>query len=340
MKDKLYWAIAVSVVLGIFTAGCIQKDVSKSEGLKIIFESSRDVPQGATFPQKYIELYTMNPDGSDVRRITNNLYWEHKPQVSPDGTKILITIHYSPENIDETDPGWEIAVMNVDGTELTKLTSNDYFDGNARWNKDGTKIVYISDSNHRSSEDIKDDILPQYDIYVMNADGTDKMKLTSGGLGEVNADPCFAPDGNIYYIHSENYSNHFDLWRMKSNGSDKTLFFSHTETIQAMNDPSVSSNGEKIIFEGRIGNSSGRPLYNLFTVDSNGSNLLRLTVNDGESDIWPNYSPDGNYIVYFTYEWDENGGHTQKIRVAMPDGGEENEISSFPWESFPSWFEK
>lgn len=334
MKVKPYWVTIVFIIV-IFIAGCVYP-----ESLKIIFESSRDVPQGTVFPQKYIELYIMDPNGSEVKRITNNQYWEHKPQVSPDGTKILITIHYSPENVDETDPGWEIAVMNIDGTGLTRLTDNDYFDGNARWNKDGTKIVYISDSNHRSSEDIKNNLLPQYDIYVMNADGTHKIRLTSGDPGDVNADPSFAPDGDIYYIHSENYSNHFDLWRMKGDGSGKTLFFSHTETIQAINDPSVSYDGEKIIFEGRIGNNSEGPLYNLFSLNSDGSNLLRLTADDGESDIWPSYSPDGNYIVYFTYRWNENGGHTQKIRVAKTDGSEEDELSSFPWESFPSWFEK
>ncbi len=338
--NKLYWVKSISLTFVLFLAGCFLRDNSDFNGFKIIFESSRDVPQGATFPQKYIELYTMNPDGSNVMRITNNQYWEHKPQVSPDGTKILITIHYLPENVDETDPGWEIAVMNIDGTGLTKLTDNEYFDGNARWNEDGTKIVYVSDSNQRTSEDLENHLLPQYDIYVMNADGTNKTKLTSGEPGDVNADPCFSPDGSIFYIHSEDYSNHFDLWRMNGDGSEKMLFFSHNETIQAINDPSVSHNGERIVFEGRVGNNAERLLYNLFSLNSNGSELLRLTLNDGESDIWPSYSPDNNYIVYFTYEWDENGGHTQKIRIAKSDGSEEQEISSFPWESFPGWFEK
>ena len=172
----------------------------------------------------------------------------------------------------------------------------------------------------------------------MNPDGSGKTRLTFGKAGDVNADPCFAPNGDIYYIHSENYSSHFDLWKMNGDGGDKALFFAHNSLILAVNDPTVSPHGHNIVFEGKIGYSSGNPIYNIFAVDSSGENLLRITADDGESDIWPSYSPDESYIVYFTYHWDENGGHTQKIRVAKADGSGENEISSFPWESFPSWF--
>jgi len=59
---------------------------------RIIFRSARDAPVDdpdfKTNPQRYFELYTMNSDGSDIKRITNNLYLEAQPDVSPDGEKI------------------------------------------------------------------------------------------------------------------------------------------------------------------------------------------------------------------------------------------------------------
>ena len=127
---------------------------------------------------------------------------------------------------------------------------------------------------------------------------------------------------------------------MHVDGSDKTPIFTHTNLIRAINDPSVSGDGEKIIFEGRISEGSEKRRYNLFMVGLDGNNLVRITFDDGESDIWPSFSPDGMYILYFTYNWDMDGGHTQKIRILRSDGSDEREISSFQWESFPSWFKK
>ena len=337
LQKNLYLILVIFTVTStLLFAGCINPP--SPPGSRIIFESSRDMPQQTEHPQKYIELYSMKTDGSMVIRITNNLYWEHKPQVSQDGKKILVTIHFSPEDVDETDPGWEIAVMNINGTGLRKLTNNSYLDINAKWNKDGTKIVYVSDSNHRTTKDLKKGLQPQYDIYTMNPDGTGKTRLTSGEAGEVNADPCFSPTGGIYYVHSENYSNNFDLWRMNEDGTEKQVVFTHNQLVKAVNDPSLSNDGTKIVFEGRINNDTNKPLYNLFTLNTPDGNLTRLTNDDGESDVWPSFSPDDQKIVYFTYKWDANGGHTQRIRVINSDGNGEKEISSYPWESFPSWF--
>jgi len=91
----------------------------------------------------------------------------------------------------EIDSGWEIAVMNIDGKNHKRLTDNDYLDFGAHWNHNGSTIVYVSDSAHRTNEDIENNILPQLDIYVMNADGTGKEKLTHGNVGGVCADPSF-----------------------------------------------------------------------------------------------------------------------------------------------------
>ncbi len=339
-KSIIRWIVLlVFAAAGVSGCGGSTPTEPEADHLRIIFESARDMPSGAQNPQKYVELYTMKPDGSDVKRVTSDLYWEHKPQVSPDGKKILVTIHLNPVQVDETDPGWEIAIMEIDGTGLTLLTDNDYLDTNARWNADGSKIVFVSDSNHRTLEDIRNGLPQQLDIYVMNPDGTGKTRLTFGETGEVNADPCFSPDGYIYYIHSEGFSGNFDLWKMKTDGGEKTLVLAHDDVLRAINDPFVSSDGTTIIFEARVSADGEEPRrYNLFTTDPEGETLTRITDDDGEADIWPSFSPNGDYIVYFTYIWDEGGGHTERIRVAKPDGTEETQISSFPWESFPSWY--
>jgi Tol biopolymer transport system component len=312
-------------------------------GFRIVFRSARDAPlDNPDFqenPQRYFELYSMKADGSDVQRITDNLLFESQPDVSPDGRKIVCSIHYVAGNVNGTDPGWEISVMDADGENLQRLTDNDYLDFGAHWNFDGTKIVYVSDSAHRNAEAIKKNVLPQYDIYVMNADGTGKKQLTHADPGEVYADPSFSftePE-KILYIHSEGLSGSFDLWIMDSDGENKQLIIAHNDTLLAINDPMFSPDDERIVFEAKIGEDQhGNPLYNLFIIDTTSSALTRITGNDGEADVLPQFSQDGEKIVYYTYVF-EKGEHTHRIRVADTDGSNEHTISTYPWEADPTW---
>lgn len=335
-NTKLLCAAVITTV--VLMAGCTEKPDELQ--YRIIYESAQDAPRkNPDFqenPQKYMELYTKNMDGSHIKRITHNVYWEHQADVSPDGQSIVCSIHYSPGRVTETDPGWEIAVMDIDGTSMVRLTKNDYLDFGAHWNHDNTKIVYVSDSAHRTSEPMGA-TLPQYDIYVMNADGSGKTRLTFAGPGDVNADPSFSytEPSKIVYIHSEGLSGNFDLYMMDADGSNKTLIFEHTDELIAVNDPMFSPDGTSIIFEAKI-REDNNPIYNIFSINSDGSGLQRITYDDGESDIMPKFSPDGEKICYFTYKW-KNGDHTTRIRIANPDGSDETVISEFPWEGHPGW---
>ena len=97
-----------------------------------------------------------------------------------------------------------------------------------------------------------------------------------------------------------------------------------------------SPDDSTIIFEAKILEPDGTPIYNLFTVTSSGGDLMRITGDDGESDILPQYSPDGMKISYVTYVF-EDGGNTHRIRVANSDGSAEEVLSTYPWEAAPSW---
>jgi Tol biopolymer transport system component len=310
---------------------------------RIIFRSALDAPiDDPDFqhnPQRYFELYTMNSEGTDIQRITNNMIYENQPDISPDGKTIVCSIHLNASHVQGTDPGWEIALINIQTGEVTRLTHNEYLDYGAHWNHDGSKIVYVSDSAHRTVSNMNI-VLPQYDIYTMNSDGTGVTKLTYAEPGDVNADPSFSNTlpGRILYVHSSGLSGSFDMYRINSDGTDNTLMLAHNDLIIAINDPMYSPDDEMIVFGAKIRDSEdGNPIYNIYTLNSTNGELTSITDDDGESDVIPQYSLDGSMIAYYTYVWTTEG-NTHRIRVIDLNTYQETIISKYPWESEPSWY--
>jgi len=319
----------------------------KDVGYRIIFESTRDAPLASAEyranPHQYFELYTMNADGSDIKRITNNSWRETQAEVSPNGETILCTIAFTSDTVEELDASWEIVAMDSDGNNLKKLTDNDYFEKGPDWNHDGTKITYVADSAQRTNEDIKNKHPFRLDLYVMNADGTGKKQLTFAEAGEIYADPSFSNREpiRIAYVHSQGFSDKTDLYIMDADGKNKKLILKHRKEIQGITDPVFFPDDKRIIFMGRLNKrpEHGIPIYNIFSINVDGSDLKSITSYDGESDALPIFSPDGTKISYYTYTR-EGDITTHRIRIANSDGSDEKIISSFLWDAAPSWIPK
>ena len=76
------------------------------------------------------ELYIMNADGSSVRQLSPSGGNSQGPSFSPDGKWVVFTAYF--DNYGD-DHGCEIYVIRVDGTDLRRLTDNDYCDYQPRW---------------------------------------------------------------------------------------------------------------------------------------------------------------------------------------------------------------
>jgi TolB protein len=75
------------------------------------------------------ELYVMNSDGSGQRQISPSGGNSQGPSFSPDGKWIAFTSYFDKYEVH----GCEIYIMRVDGTDLRRLTNNDYCDYQPRW---------------------------------------------------------------------------------------------------------------------------------------------------------------------------------------------------------------
>ena len=76
------------------------------------------------------ELFIMNPDGSGLRQVGLAGGNSQGPSFSPDGEWIAFTAYFDHYRINN---GCEIYIMRIDGSNLTRLTENDYCDWQPRW---------------------------------------------------------------------------------------------------------------------------------------------------------------------------------------------------------------
>ena len=143
------------------------------DGTKVAFSSTRN---GNT------DIYVVNADGTNTRRVTTHPVREGNPSFSPDGTQLLY------ESYRSGSFGLpNIYRINIDGTNETRLTN--YLEFEARFSPNGTRITYagrIPPGNNFA------------EIFVMNADGTNVMQLTNLNSNTLSqAMPSFSLDGTL-----------------------------------------------------------------------------------------------------------------------------------------------
>ena len=174
------------------------------DGRQIAFRSQRDGND---------EIYVMNADGTCQRNLTNDPVNDWSPAWSPDGTRIAFARFFDANpytdlaviNVDGSGlrrlttasgeyPGWspdgariafatawdgnyEIYVMNADGSDQTRLTNNPAYDMSPAWSPDGTHIAFDTQRDHFPPTEVG--IGPEFEIHLMNSDGSGDIRLTN-----------------------------------------------------------------------------------------------------------------------------------------------------------------
>jgi TolB protein len=76
------------------------------------------------------EVYMLNADGSNARQLTPSGGNSQGPSFSPDGKWVVFTAYFDHYG---DDHGCEIYIIRIDGTDLRRLTDNEYCDYQPRW---------------------------------------------------------------------------------------------------------------------------------------------------------------------------------------------------------------
>jgi Tol biopolymer transport system component len=95
------------------------------------------------------EVWVMNGDGTNKRQVTNLGAASFAPFFTPDGKRIIFCTNYFDENKADRrrQPNFDLALINLDGTGLERVTYNATFDGFPMFSPDGKKLVFASNRN-------------------------------------------------------------------------------------------------------------------------------------------------------------------------------------------------
>jgi len=230
--------------------------------------------------------------------------------------------------------------MSTNGTNLINLTNNPAGDGSHSWSPDGTKIAFSSgrDANPDADEGKQN----WSDIYMMNDDGTNPVRLTNHPASD--SAPSWSPDGTKIAFMS-NRDGKAEIYVMNADGTNPVKLTSNP--INGSRNPTWSPDGTKIAFNSARLESKFVP--DIYVMNTDGTNQIRVT-NHPANDLRPSWSPDGTKIAFDTrrhagpgieimpgtWAWDPD--ENLEIYVMNADGTNPVRVTNHPaGDSSPSW---
>jgi Tol biopolymer transport system component len=276
-----------------------QKQVTYTVGYrKILFASTRDGNS---------EIYSMNLNGTNVTRLTNNPAEDASPVYSRDGRRILFTST-------RTGNG-DIYAMNPDGSGVVRLTSSTGVEALGDFSPDGSKIVFTSTKDGNA------------ELYVMNADGTGQTRLTNNSAAD--ADPVFSPSGTEIAWSSNRTSSTHDIYTATFNPLTNALGTATQRTTAAAPDtePAWSTAGIAFVSQ-RDGNTE------IYTMTSTGGSQTRRTTNTA-NDLSPAWSVDGTQILFASNRQGSRGFDIWSMTAT--GGSQTNRTTAAGSDTQPAW---
>ena len=245
-------------------------------GSKIAFTRLKENPEGNEALDA--EIWVMNGDGGDPRRLTHNTTFDIGVVWSPNGRRIAFSGTQFDAAVQELVAP-RIFLINADGSDQTPLTDASVRAMFPSWSPDGEKIVFHGIRGGAGATE----------VLAIDADGGAPVNLTNNPAADARA--AFSADGEKIAFQSNRapHGGNFEIYVMNADGSDPVRLTTNAAADQA---PDWSPDGEKIAFQSnRDGN------LEIYVMNADGTGQTRLTNYPGR-DLDPAWSPNGRLITF------------------------------------------
>jgi len=300
MKNGLLlWTLAGLLLL----SGC---------GASLVFVSDRDGRD---------QIYSMAGNGGNQRNLSNNSAYEHFPDISPDGTKIVFSSFRNP-------PGENIYIMDLDGQNVRQVTTGigqrtrprwapngriafthpAYTQGARIWTirSDGSGLAAVTSPGPNESDDSgldfydagrmivfsrHDRTTQKRDLYVTKSDGTGGPQRITNTPDVSEVVPVVSHDGRLLAVRAFYHGTGRDTIRIVNTGSWTFVREIALQPPADLNISGISFRGDdrglyvSVQATGIPGSDIGRK-QEIFSIGIDGQNQQRLTTNE-TGDTWP-----------------------------------------------------
>jgi Tol biopolymer transport system component len=205
------------------------------------------------------DLVEFNRSSGEYKKLTHEVGYDAEASYSPDGTKIVFASNrraYQKGMSDREkelfaiDPASaiDLYLMNVDGSDVRRLTDSIGYDGGPFFSPDGSRICW-----RRFNEDGA-----TAEIYTMSTDGSDVKRLTS--LSAMSWAPYFHPSGKylIFATNLHGFAN-FELYLVDTAGKQQPVRVTHTEGFDGL--PVFSPDGNTLVWTTNRGSNKQSQLF-------------------------------------------------------------------------------
>jgi TolB protein len=234
------------------------------------------------------QIWVANADLSHAKQVTHGAYDSGWAVWSPDGKTFVFDSSRSDPNPNDSNDVNDVYRMNVDGSDVRKLTDSKGVSGDAAWSPNGSLVAFDSDRADPTKTNA---------VYTVGSTGGRITQLVKPPKGYDDYKPRFSPDGRqLAFARARGTADHapaalFTVWL------DGTHLRRLTSFGLRIDDSDWSPDGKRIVFEAYPNPNAYGDIY---VIDANGGRPVNLTRNpagrSGSAD--PTWSPDGREILF------------------------------------------
>jgi TolB protein len=209
------------------------------DGNSILFTTDRDGDH---------EIYIMDVNGENQRNLTNHPAYDGHPNFSPDGQKIIfnssriMSPNHSVDSSFTRTSNIELYEMNLDGSNVTRVTNYPSWDTYPDISPDGTKIAF----RRRTVSNIMGKDIGNSEVFIANRDGSEAYNITNHP--EHDGWPSWSPDGTkIAFASERERGQNWQIYTIKLDGTELTRLTEFDSQGAEFAKPQWSPKGDKIL---------------------------------------------------------------------------------------------